>query len=1309
MRTVKCFFLLLAMLVTGSLSLRAQTASSAIVLGRIVDASGAVVPDAQLTLRSVATNATRQQKSNNVGQYVFSAVPPGAYLLTVTKSGFETATLNDLQLDVNKSYTVDVPLTIGSQSQAVEVSTSSTVVELQTTDSTIGNVIGSRELLRLPTQSRDATELLNLQPGAMQGVSQNGGDTFSTTGGAVAGSRPDQNVMSLDGIDVTPNASFGAAFKPVFPLNVDAVSEFRVGITNPNSTFGIAAGAQESVTSRSGTNAFHGVGYWYNQNTAFNANDWDSNLTGQPRPHIVDNRVGTAVGGPIKKDKTFFFFNYEDRRFSQAIRTEKLVPSADLRNGYLSFPDATGNLVKYNLQQYDPRGIGISPTIQKMWNMMPQGNDPGAGDGVNILGYLQNIAARRQDDNVSLKLDHQFSSKLHFFGRYQFYRDLDPGALGQTDLLPAANGGAATFVGQQPTFGDGATAGLDWIIQPTLISSLHFGEIRYREGNTPVLGPQIATQLNLPGTSSLDGPVVLQVANYPDSNPYRLDQPIDNVGGGRKIDSTSYQIREDLNWTKGKHNFAFGGLYLWLPVYVKSDNRIQGPTDAITAVIDGDQNALFITNPADRPPPTLLPPTFVPNWDRLYASALGMLDSTTVAVARDANLNPLPAGTPFIQNTVQRQYYFYGQDTWRFKPNLTLSYGLAYGWNQPPTEAQGKMMVLVDSNGKLIDSASYLANRESAALNGQIYNPTIYHEPYGKAGLSHAWNTDWTDWSPRMSLAWNPSANQGFWGWLLGEHKTVIRGGYGISYDRNLYITEALTSTGFGQSFTNALPLCNDPVARPGAGCNPASTDPALSSFRVGVDGPNIPAPPADVKYPLPYAEGINGIPADFWDFEMDPNYKNGRNHNFDLSIQREFAHSNIVEIGYVGRLARRLPTDVSLTTPPYMFKDITTVSGAKGSGQSFAQAFDALAMAVRNGCGPSVGQTPCPTEPWFEDQLPAGWGASPANCGPGFNNSQCLASQQPGNFISGNVLGLFGVAGQGGINGIRLAAGLPSFSNTQQADLLMHESYDKSNYNAMTVTWRNNNWAGIVFDLNYTFSKCMDNGGRIQVFANGLDNAFNPHADYGPCYFDRTHTFNGTFAYELPFGKGHSLSGNKFVNGVIGGWYVGGIYTAATGVPLIATESFAYGGGFITTNPVGEIPTVSNIPTGLHYIGNGVNLFGTTSQANQVFSEFRPILLASDNTSGRDNPFRGFPNWNLDFRLGKQMNITERVHGELSADFFNLFNHPNFNDPGAGAAQGGLDLTSGPGNFGTSTSSAIPGNRIGGARWVQMGLRISF
>ncbi len=1286
MRIVRGFFLLLGVVWTLSVSLNAQTASSAVVLGRVLDTSGAVVPGANVTLRSVGTNATRNQVTNTAGQYTFSAVPPGGYILTVAKAGFETATLNDLQLDVNKSYTVDVPLTVGAQSQTVEVSAASAVVELQTTDATIGNVIGSRDLIRLPTQSRDATELLSLQPGAMQSVASNSGDGFSTSGGAVTGSRPDQNVISLDGIDVTHNASFGAAFHPVLPLNVDSVSEFRVGITNPNASFGIAGGAQSSVTSKAGTNELHVTAYWYDQNTAFNANEWENNWAGLSRPHITDNRIGITAGAPIQKDKTFFFFNYEARRFNQGIREERAVPSADLRNGFLSYGG-----VRYSLKDNDPRGIGISPTVQKLWSLMPQGNDTNFGDGTNILGYFQNVPAKLQDDNASLRLDHNFGSNVHFFGRYQFYRELNPAQGGQLSLLPAATGGSAAFTGQNATFGDGMTAGVDWIIRPSLISSTHVGRIRDRVDISPVTGNQIAQQFNLPGTGSADGPVQLSVGSFSNSNPYNLSLPIDVAGGTRVLDSTSYQLREDLNWTKGKHAFAFGGSFINLPVYARTDTRIQGGSTSISALVIGDQNNLFIT---DRP--ATLPSVFQPNWDTLYASALGMVDSTAVTVSRDGQLNPQPVGTQYVENTVQRSYYFYFQDTWRIKPSLTFSYGLAYGWTQPPNEQDGKLMVLLDGAGNRIDATSYLAARQSAALNGQIYNPTVYHMPYKLAGQAHGWSTDWSDVSPRLSLAWNPSASSGFLGKLLGEHKTVIRGGYGIAYDRTLWTSLIFTATGFGQTLTSALPLCNDPVARPGRGCNGASSNPSLSAFRVGIDGPNIPVPAPDTKPPLPYAEGINGLPPDFWDVEMDPNYKNGRNHMFDFSIQRELPKRNIVEVGYVGRLGRRLPTNVALGTGPYMFKDVTTVSGTKGSGQSFATAYDAIARAVQN-------NTPVPTQSWFEDQLPLGY-ANSVCPGQELNNTQCIANVQSGNLVGGNLLGFWNH-----IDRSRTSAGLPAFSNHQQNDLMMHGSLDRSNYNALTATWRNGGWNGLTFDLNYTFSKSMDNGGRIQVFGNGLDNAFNPRADYGPSFFDRTHTFNGTFGYELPFGKGHSLGGRSLLaNHVIGGWYIGGIFTAGTGVPLIATEGFAYGGGFITTNPVGEIPTVnpSTFNTGVHHIVDGVNLF---ADPNKVFTEFRPVLLSQDTTSGRDLPFRGFSNWNLDFRLGKQIKVTERLGAELSADFFNVFNHVNYNDPGAGAAQGGLDLTSGPANFGTSTSQAIPGNRIGGSRWVQLGLRITF
>jgi hypothetical protein len=1339
MRIMKWSFVLSALLALSGVSLRAQTATSALVSGRVVDESGGVVADAQVTLRNTATNASRDQVTSAEGQYVFSAVEPGAYVLSVIKEGFQRASLADLTFNVNRSYTQDVSLKVGTTATVVQV-TSEPALELQTTDASIGNVIAGEEIRHLPTQGRNATELLSLQPGATPLPTSNGNDNFGTTGGSVAGGRGDQNAISLDGIDVSIYASITSNPNPAFPLGVDTISEFRVGVTNPNATFGLAGGAQESVASRSGSNAFHGVGYWYDQNTAFNANEWENNHTIDSatnklvrRPVIRDNRVGVSIGGPIRRDKTFFFSNYEVRRYDQSIETLKHVPSDNLRNGIVTF-----NGTQYNLKDFDPRGLGISPTIQSFWNLMPHSNI-GAIDS-NIQGYLANIPARLKDDSISFRLDHAITSNLHFFGRYQYSRDLDPARLAQADLTGVNGGGAAKFVGLYAALGDGATTGLDWVIRPTLTNSFRFGWIRARLGNAAVLGSTLAGKYNLPGTASLDGPVTLEPANANStSNASFLDFPTDVPAGRNQMNSANYQFRDDLNWTKGNHTFAFGGSFSILPVYFLDSQRIQGPSNFVSATLDAGQNGsnLALTS-AERPP--TLPAASNSTWDRLFAAATGMVDSTSIVAVRDKNLAPLPPGTPVVTNTRQGSHYFYAQDTWRIRPSLTLSYGLSYGWQTPPRERDGKGMVLIDQGtGKPIDSATYINTRRNAALQGQIYNPNFAHLPYGKLGMSGAWNTDWSDIGPRVSLAWSPSASEGFLGKTVGQQKTVVRMGYGIVYDRVNYLTEGIVNLGFSQNLTLITPLCNDPVAVPGPGCNGASSDPGLSSFRVGVDGPNIPVPPPDKQQTLPYAS--SPASPEFWDFEMDPNVKVARNHLIDFSIQRELPGHNLVELGYIGRLGRRLGNAVSMTTPPYMFKD-------PASGQSFAQAFDCVAQFLR-GLPPPASPFPCASstgallpQPWFENQLsnPARgpWGAGPDGCNDGSSNTACIAfldTHGGGNFVPGNLGTLggmfspFAFPGSPFIDGIRKMEGLPQFSNHQQDDLEVHQSHDWSDYHALTATWRNSGWVkGLEFDLSYTFSKSMDNGGRIQIYANGYDDAFNPMADHGPSFYDRTHVFNATYNYDLPFGKGRLLNArSNGVNYLVGGWYTAGIFTASSGLPEIVAQGAGapYGGGVVSTNPVGEIPTgsialasglnrgvFSSQCQGVDYgIGQGqpgstgLNLFGNPGASACAF---RPILLSVDQRSGRDNPLRGLPNWNLDFRLGKETSITERVKVELSADFFNLFNHVNFNDPGQGAAQGGLNLNNAS-NFGTITSQAIPANRLGGSRWIEMGLRFSF
>jgi hypothetical protein len=301
-------------------------------------------------------------------------------------------------------------------------------------------------------------------------------------------------------------------------------------------------------------------------------------------------------------------------------------------------------------------------------------------------------------------------------------------------------------------------------------------------------------------------------------------------------------------------------------------------------------------------------------------------------------------------------------------------------------------------------------------------------------------------------------------------------------------------------------------------------------------------------------------------------------------------------------------------------------------------------------------------------------------------------------------------------MDNIRGSIGLPAFANHQATGLDVHNSQGYSNYNALTVTLRNNNWHGLVVQSSYTLSKSLDTESATTFTYAAYGNSFNPASEYGVSNFDRTHIFNTLFSYNLPFGKGRFRSGTDWVNKAVGGWYVSGIVQASSGLPLTVTEGDTYGGGtgaatmyMIPTVPVSQIGTTgvySNV-AGSGSVGttgnpakngSGLNLFANPAAA---FADFRPILISEDGSEGRANPVRGLPIVNTDLRFGKETVIRERYKTELSADFFNAFNQVSFSNPT-------LSYTS-PATFGVISSELVPGNRVSGSRWIQLGLRVSF
>ena len=1289
----------------------AQTSSSGVVLGTVTDASGAVLPGVEVDLTNTATNITVKQVTNGSGQYVFPVVAPGTYHMVFKNDRFRTASLNNVVVEVNKSFTANMQMQVGEVSQTVEVQATAQA-ELQTTDAQVGDVVSGAELQHLPTLTRNALELRQLQPTATPG----GFDT----GGTVAGARSDQNSITIDGVDFS-DSIVGGQGGPALenqPASIENIQEFRTGVTNSNVTFGRSAGGQTALVSRHGSNAFHGDAYWYHQNSVFNANSWDNNSVGNPRPSFKDNRVGVSIGGPVFKDKTFFFANYEIHRFPQIANFTTIVPTSSLRAGKLTFKDASGTPITYDLSSSapqcgsgnacDPRGLGISPTVQALWALLPPGNNPKLGDGLNTIGFTGAVPEPTKDDGVSFRLDHNFTDRLHFFGRYFYNRDLAP--LGQLDIV---NTGSPVAVGSFPDREDAAVGGLDYQISSNMTSSFRFAWIRSRADVIGESGAASAAQLNLPGTATSSSGIFAAIqpstGGTGSAGGGFLDVPIDNsqISRTQLLNGVTKEIVDNFFWNKGNHTITAGTNIHFLPFLLShTDHNIA--TTSPTVLMDSSGQTGNITIPSsDAPPPcgggvttNCLVPSDLARWNSLYVGTLGIINNVNLVGTRDGSLQPFPLLTNINSNTTDAAYDFYVQDTWRMRRSLTLTYGLGYGWQTPPHEAQGLQSLLAnhDAGDEIIASAKYITSKESAANQGNVFNPVLSFVPIRSSGRSTLYNTDYGDWAPRISAAWNPSFDSGILGHLFGPAKTVIRGGFGISYDRTNVVSNLLSSllgVGFSDVFTLS-PLCNA-SGTPAAGC-PASpqagTDPGLNAFRVGQDGA-IPLPAVTALSAPIVPSNFNALTGATGTSEVDAigidptDYKVGRNYMLDFTIQRELPANLLLETGYIGRLGRQLPSSIDLDASAYFTKD-------SASGQTFAQAFDNVGCVLRGSGGQQITSSfTCPAtvqdQPFFENQLPGLGGL----LGPGISSTQAMTLLAKSSFTNGDAFTPFIV-----MDSYRDLIGLPSFNNLQVfAANLLETGQGISNYNAWFVTLHKRASRGLQFSLNYTLSKSLDQQGQVQNNVARFSTPFNQNLQYGPSIFDHRNIFNGIYDYQLPFGTGRRFSSNSGIaNKFISGWYTAGILTLSSGVPVYATQGANYGAGLSSNSgSVADIRTAS-VSTGVHNTGGTINIF---SDPTQAAASFRVPLLSVDGRTGEANPIYGLGFWNFDMRVGKVTSITEGVKAEISADAFNLFNNVNFSTPT-------LDLNN-PAAFGIITSTQTLTNHASSARYLQLGLRIEF
>lgn len=1256
------------------MAVHGQTASTATVVGTVTDMSGGVVAGASVNLTEPATGVSRSTQTNEAGQYTFVTVPPGTYRLTVSASGFRQAAVEQVKLEVAKAYTVNVQLEIGSLTETIEVRAEARN-ELQTLDSTVGAVIQGDALLRLPTINRSAGALLTLQP--LVTPSRGMGDSNYT--GQVAGMRSDQNTFNLDGVDATDVTSgtsgyFAGAIDwagatPTIPVPLESVEEFRVSTTNSNATFGRSSGGQVSLVTRRGTNDLHGSLYWYHQNDNLNANRWDSNRLGIRKPELKDNRFGASLGGPLLRNRLFLFGNYEGRRFPRSSLVTRLVPSEELKRGILRFRDASGTIREYNVRHFDPRGVGLSPVVSALWAKLPAGNDPGRGDGLNTLGFTAPGENPIRMDFGVARMDYHLGSNWRLASTYRYATQMET-ALGQVDIANLTGCGKQICPGGstpvEPRFFSATLAGT---LTPRLTSETNLGYKRgwwaYRRINP---FPQV------PGTAA-----ALMVAQG------TLDSGIDvdtQRARSRIWRDQSYSLNQNLSWTAGKHLVQFGGQAALFRVFHERDDKVIG---SLTTPVYELNASNFVSISAGARPPTCggsvttncLQPGDVQRWNDLFAAGLGMVDKGGLIVTRDGDLNNQPFGTPMRIFGRFQNYEGYINDVWRLRPSLTLTLGLAYSIQTPVTDDNGLQTVLINAqdNQEIVARELYEARRR-AGDQGQTFNPVIGYVPIRQyARRKKIYDVDANNFAPRIAAAWNPQFASGLPGLLFGDRKSVLRGGYAITYDRINgvgVVMLPILGVGFSQTAT-----CNAPAA--GGGCSSGTNE--NTAFRIGVDGDRLPIPTL-AKPQVPIVPGTGG---EALSFSIDPKMRIGRSQSINFTIQRELPGNMILEMGYVGRWSNELPQNFQLNSMYLHFRD-------QASGQTFAQAFDAVALQLRRGT-PAAQVT---AQPFFENQL-----RGVDRCTPTCTN--WLASSQAVRFVQGQVNNLMNA-----INSVR--PGGPFYSRQVQ-DLFVRGSGGRANYNAgfLSLTRRGR---GLTYTLNYTFSKTLDQYGLNQENIGVSSTPFDLDVDYGPAIFDRTHVFNGQWFYDLPFGRGKRWPLEGLADKVLGGWYIGGIYTANSGLPLLAgTHTQVFGGAQLFGGlAAGAVPVTpqkfaNSAVTSLQVsgsVGSAGNVTATSkgSQVNlfadpaAVFNSLRQIEISRDFRHGR-NVFRGLPRWNLDLSLGKRTAITEGIRMSFSADFINALNRREFADPG-------LSLFN-PAAFGVINS------QFASPRQIQLGLRFEF